>query len=119
MPGSVGAVLVERPASIEEVFVSISFKGTRLGLYNRVSARTLQLFITTVTRLLVPTMSYTTSSCPGVLLFFCTWTITITIRLADVVRERMAAVRKAEVSGVVINTCGWIRYYSIVNYGAD
>ena len=30
-------------------------------------------------------------------------------RLADVVRERMAAVRKAEVSGVVINTCGWIR----------
>jgi len=25
------------------------------------------------------------------------------------VRERMAAVRKAEVSGVVINTCGWIR----------
>ena len=31
-------------------------------------------------------------------------------RLADVVRERMAAVRKAEVSGVVINTCGWIRY---------
>ena len=32
------------------------------------------------------------------------------LRLADVVRERMAAVRKAEVSGVVINTCGWIRY---------
>ena len=31
-------------------------------------------------------------------------------RLADVVRERMAAVWKAEVSGVVINTCGWIRY---------
>ncbi len=30
-------------------------------------------------------------------------------RMADVVRERMAANRKVETSGVVINTCGWVR----------
>lgn len=30
-------------------------------------------------------------------------------RLADVVRERLQANRKAEVSGAVINTCGWVR----------
>ena len=30
-------------------------------------------------------------------------------RLADVVRERTSASRKAEVGGVVINTCGWVR----------
>ena len=70
MPGSVGAVLVERPASIEEVFCFSLIQVDLTRFFNRVSARTLQLFITTVTRLLVPTMSYTTSSCPGVLLFF-------------------------------------------------
>jgi len=30
-------------------------------------------------------------------------------RLADVVRERLKANRKAETSGVIINTCGWVR----------
>ena len=30
-------------------------------------------------------------------------------RLADVVRERTKASRKAQVGGVVINTCGWVR----------
>ncbi len=30
-------------------------------------------------------------------------------RMADVMRERLARNRKVEVSGVVINTCGWIR----------
>jgi len=77
VPGSVGAVLVERPASIEEGFSQSSpivyhyghkTPGTNTVLYNQLVSR-----------------------------------------LADVVRERMAAVRKAEVSGVVINTCGWIR----------
>merc|ERR1719323_3017750 len=77
VPGSVGAVLVERPASIEEGFSQNSpivyhyghkTPGANHVLYNQLVSR-----------------------------------------LADVVRERMAAVRKAEVSGVVINTCGWIR----------
>ena len=65
MPGSVGAVLVERPASIEEGFSQSSpivyhyghkTPGTNTVLYNQLVSR-----------------------------------------LADVVRERMAAVRKAEV----------------------
>ena len=30
-------------------------------------------------------------------------------RLADVIRERTSTSRKAEVGGVVINTCGWVR----------
>jgi len=77
VPGSLGAVLVERPASVEEGFSQSSpivyhyghkTPGTNTVLYNQLVSR-----------------------------------------LADVVRERMAAVRKAEVSGVVINTCGWIR----------
>ncbi len=34
---------------------------------------------------------------------------TLVSRMADVVRERLTANRKAEVSGVVINTCGWVR----------
>lgn len=29
--------------------------------------------------------------------------------MADVVRERLQVNRKAGVSGVVINTCGWVR----------
>lgn len=29
--------------------------------------------------------------------------------MADVVRERLTANRKVQVSGVVINTCGWVR----------
>ena len=29
--------------------------------------------------------------------------------MADVVRERTSASRKAEIGGVIINTCGWVR----------
>jgi polyribonucleotide 5'-hydroxyl-kinase len=29
--------------------------------------------------------------------------------MADVVRDRLQANRKVQVSGVVINTCGWVR----------
>jgi len=77
VPGSVGAMLVERPASIEEGFSQNSplvyhyghkTPGHNPVLYNQLVSR-----------------------------------------LADVVRERLAVNRKAEASGVVINTCGWIR----------
>jgi len=77
VPGSVGAMLVERPASVEEGFSQNSplvyhyghkTPGHNPVLYNQLVSR-----------------------------------------LADVVRERLGANRKAEVSGVVINTCGWIR----------
>lgn len=30
-------------------------------------------------------------------------------RMADVLRERLSSHRKMEASGVVINTCGWVR----------
>ena len=30
-------------------------------------------------------------------------------RMADVVRERLSANRKAQTSGVIVNTCGWVR----------
>eukprot|EP00092_Neocalanus_flemingeri_P007445 GFUD01008041.1.p1 GENE.GFUD01008041.1~~GFUD01008041.1.p1 ORF type:complete len:444 (+),score=129.18 GFUD01008041.1:63-1334(+) len=77
VPGSIGAMLVERPASIEEGFSQNSplvyhyghkTPGHNPVLYNQLVSR-----------------------------------------LADVVRERLVKNRKAEVSGVVINTCGWIR----------
>jgi len=77
VPGSIGAMLVERPSNIEEGFSQNSplvyhyghkTPGHNPVLYNQLVSR-----------------------------------------LADVVRERLAANRKADVSGVVINTCGWIR----------
>ena len=77
IPGTLGAMLVERPASVEEGFsqnsplvyhYGHSDPGRNHELYNRLVSR-----------------------------------------LADVVRERMSKNRKASVSGVVINTCGWIR----------
>jgi len=77
VPGSIGAMLVERPASIEEGFSQNSPLAYHYGhktpghnpvLYNQLVSR-----------------------------------------LADVVRERLKVNRKADVSGVVINTCGWIR----------
>jgi len=77
VPGSIGAMLVERPASIEEGFSQNSplcyhyghtTPGQNPVLYNQLVSR-----------------------------------------LADVVRERLEQNSKANVSGVVINTCGWVR----------
>eukprot|EP00095_Tigriopus_kingsejongensis_P001332 maker-scaffold1057_size73593-snap-gene-0.21 protein:Tk01332 transcript:maker-scaffold1057_size73593-snap-gene-0.21-mRNA-1 annotation:"clp1-like protein" len=77
VPGSIGAILIERPASIEEGFSQNAplvyhyghkTPGHNSPLYNRLVSR-----------------------------------------MADVVRERLSANRKAEVSGVIINTCGWVR----------
>jgi len=77
VPGTVGALLAERPAAVEEGFSQNAplvyhyghkTPGDNPTLFNRLVSR-----------------------------------------LADVVRERMEANRKAEVSGLVINTCGWVR----------
>jgi polyribonucleotide 5'-hydroxyl-kinase len=77
VPGTIGSILVERPASIEEGFSQTAplvyhyghkTPGQNPPLYNRLVSR-----------------------------------------LADVIRERLTANRKAEVSGVVINTCGWVK----------
>jgi polyribonucleotide 5'-hydroxyl-kinase len=77
VPGSVGAVMVERAANVEEGFCQNS-----------------------------PIVYHYGHNSPGAnhVLFN-----QLVSRLADVVRERLVASRKAEVSGVVINTCGWIK----------
>ena len=77
IPGTIGAMLVERPAGVEEGFSQNS-----------------------------PLVYHYGHSGPGhnhVL-----YKVLVS-RLADVVRERMKANRKADVSGVVINTCGWVQ----------
>ncbi|XP_059081029.1 protein CLP1 homolog [Tigriopus californicus] len=77
VPGSIGAILIERPASIEEGFSQNAplvyhyghkTPGHNSPLYNRLVSR-----------------------------------------MADVVRERLSANKKSEASGVIINTCGWVR----------
>lgn len=77
VPGTIGAMLVERPASVEEGFSQNSP--------------------------LVYHYGHTTPGHNNVLYK------ELVSRLADVVRERMKASRKADVSGVVINTCGWVQ----------
>ena len=77
IPGTVGAMLLERPAGVEEGFSQNS-----------------------------PLVYHYGHSGPGhnhVL-----YKVLVS-RLVDVARERMKANRKADVSGVVINTCGWVQ----------
>lgn len=77
VPGSMGAMMVERPASVEEGFIQnaplVYHYGHTSPGHNNVLYKEL------------------------------------VSRLADVVRERMKASRKADHSGVVINTCGWVQ----------
>ena len=77
IPGTIGAMLVERPASVEEGFSQNS-----------------------------PLVYHYGHSSPGQNHVLYNQLVS---RLADVVRERMEKNRKAAVSGVVINTCGWIK----------
>jgi len=77
VPGTIGAMMVERPASVEEGFSQnaplVYHYGHNSPGHNNVLYKEL------------------------------------VSRLADVVRERMKANRKADLSGVVINTCGWVQ----------
>lgn len=77
VPGTIGSLLVERPASIEEGFSQSA-----------------------------PLVYHYGHNTPGhnPLLYN-----KLVSRMADVVRERLAANKKAEASGVIINTCGWVR----------
>jgi len=77
VPGSLGALLVERPASIEEGFSQNSPLVYHYG--HKTPGHNLVLFNQLVSR------------------------------VADVVRDRMSVNKKAEHSGVIINTCGWVR----------
>ncbi|KAJ8881351.1 hypothetical protein PR048_017832 [Dryococelus australis] len=77
IPGTIGALLVERPANVEEGFSQQAplvyhyghkSAGANVALYNMLVSR-----------------------------------------LSEVVSERMKANRKANASGVLINTCGWVK----------
>ncbi|XP_067010563.1 protein CLP1 homolog [Anabrus simplex] len=77
IPGTIGALLVERPAAVEEGFsqqaplvyhFGHTSPDTNLTLYN-----------------------------------------ILVSRLAEVVQERLQANRRANASGVIINTCGWVK----------
>ena len=78
VPGTVGAVLVERVAAIEE------------GCFSEAAP-------------LVYNYGHKT---PGVNPDLYKQLVS---RLADVVRERTQKSVKAQVGGVVVNTCGWVR----------
>ncbi|XP_046387891.1 protein CLP1 homolog [Ischnura elegans] len=77
VPGTIGALLVERPATVEEGFSQQAplvyhyghkSPGNNPALYNMLVSR-----------------------------------------LAEVIQERMSSNRKANASGVIINTCGWVK----------
>lgn len=77
IPGTIGSVLIERPASIEEGF---SMNAPLVYHYGHVApSHNPMLFNKLISR------------------------------MADVIRERIQANRKIETSGVIINTCGWVR----------
>ncbi|KAJ9598459.1 hypothetical protein L9F63_010855, partial [Diploptera punctata] len=77
IPGTIGALLVERPAAVEEGF---SQQAPLVYHYGHKSPSTnLTLYMMLVSR------------------------------LSEVIAERMQANRKANASGVIINTCGWVK----------
>ncbi|PNF25313.1 CLP1-like protein [Cryptotermes secundus] len=77
IPGTIGALLVERPAAVEEGF---SQQAPLVYHYGHKAASTnLALYNMLVSR------------------------------LAEVISERMQANRRANASGVIINTCGWVK----------
>uniref|UniRef100_A0A1B6BXL4 Protein CLP1 homolog n=2 Tax=Clastoptera arizonana TaxID=38151 RepID=A0A1B6BXL4_9HEMI len=77
VPGTIGAMLVERPASVDEGF---SLQAPLVFHYGHKSLNQNSTLFT----LLVS-------------------------RMAEVVQDRMAANKKANCSGIVINTCGWVK----------
>lgn len=89
IPGTVGALLVERPANVIDGFSQQAPLVFHFG-YKSPQANTL-LYNTLVTR------------------------------LAEVCSDRLQANKKAKVSGIVINTCGWIKGtgYQILTHAAQ
>lgn len=77
VPGTIGAVLVERPASVDDGFSQQAPLVYHYGYksLNQNSA----LYDTLVSR------------------------------MAEVIQDRMAANKKANASGIIINTCGWVK----------
>ncbi|CAH0756607.1 unnamed protein product [Diatraea saccharalis] len=89
IPGTIGATLVERPASIEEGFSQQAPLVYHFG--HNSPGENLELYNTIVTR------------------------------LAEVVTERCENNKKASTSGVIINTCGWIKGagYKVLTHAAQ
>jgi len=77
VPGSIGALLVERPAMVEEGFSQQAPLVYHYG-HTNINKNT-QMFNRLVTK------------------------------MAEVVHERIQVNKKANVSGVIINTCGWVK----------
>uniref|UniRef100_A0A1B6GLU8 Protein CLP1 homolog n=2 Tax=Proconiini TaxID=565685 RepID=A0A1B6GLU8_9HEMI len=77
IPGTIGAVMVERPASVDEGFSQQAPLVYHYG--NKSMGQNLTFFNTLVSR------------------------------MAEVVHDRMRANKKANASGIIINTCGWIK----------
>ncbi|XP_034240619.1 protein CLP1 homolog [Thrips palmi] len=77
IPGTIGALLVERPAAVEEGFSQQAPIVYHFG--HKSPSGNIKLFNTLVST------------------------------LAECIKERMQANRKANVSGVIINTCGWVK----------
>ncbi|CAG7838440.1 unnamed protein product [Allacma fusca] len=78
VPGTIGAMLIERPASIEDNgFVQQAPLAYFLG--HKSPQNNIPLYNTLISK------------------------------LAEVVHERMESNRKAKSSGVIINTCGWVK----------
>uniref|UniRef100_A0A0A9W5J4 Protein CLP1 homolog n=1 Tax=Lygus hesperus TaxID=30085 RepID=A0A0A9W5J4_LYGHE len=89
IPGSIGALLVERPAAVDEGFSEQAPLVYNFG-HTSIQKNT-QLMNMLVTR------------------------------LAEVVHERLQANKKANVSGVIINTCGWVKNegYKLLTHAAQ
>jgi polyribonucleotide 5'-hydroxyl-kinase len=111
VPGSIGAVLVERPANIEEGGFAES--APLVYHYGHTTPGKIIVSNTLLAWLLFGFHQFQKpffhnsidlSAGHNPILFN-----RLVSRLADVVRERTSASRKAEVGGVVINTCGWVR----------
>ncbi|XP_013170540.1 PREDICTED: protein CLP1 homolog isoform X2 [Papilio xuthus] len=89
VPGTIGALLVERPASIEEGFSQQAPLVYHFG--HKSPEENIELYNTIVSR------------------------------LAEVIAERCENNKKASTSGVIINTCGWIKGagYKVLTHAAQ
>ncbi|XP_075212091.1 protein CLP1 homolog isoform X2 [Lycorma delicatula] len=89
VPGTIGALLVERPATVEEGFSQQAPLVFHMGTTKLQTNQTLYNILVS--------------------------------RMAEVVQERMQANKKANVSGMIVNTSGWIKGdgYKLLTHAAQ
>nr|XP_042708553.1 polyribonucleotide 5'-hydroxyl-kinase Clp1 isoform X1 [Chrysemys picta bellii] len=122
IPGTMGALYIERPADVEEGFsvqaplvyhFGSTTPGTNIKLYNKCS---LICFVLPWKETGLHHGLEVTALGPTLPLTSCV--TLITSRLADVFNQRCEVNRRASVSGCVINTCGWVKgsgYHALVH----